>query len=529
MNNLDMLNSEPQTRVLNTRLELREAENGDGLTLTGIAVPFNQRYDLYDDVSEVFDPECSFGTRTVKIAREHGELIGRAVELEARDDGLHVTARLSDTAAGRETAQLVRDGVYDAFSVGFKPVSHTIEQMEGRTIIHRREVELFEVSVTGIPAYPGAAIESQRTITSTEDNGKETVMDTEEITTMGVQIAALDSEVRDIKTMLARNTTATDTAHGSQYRTAGDYLKALASGDKAAVELMRESRDLITTAQAGENVTWIADQLKLIEQRRKVTNLLSHAALPASGMSLEYNVITSQAMKVGEQAAEGDALQFGKVEFGTKSVPVKTYGGYTKLSRQVIERSTVPMLNTALRALLLEYAKATENAARTALYAQITAAMATNKVTAAKTLAEMTPNDWVKVIMDAAEAADTNNVQLGTLAVSKDVALAIASLTDTGSRFLDVSGKGRDTLGSFDVTGIVGNLLRVPVQVLPNAAAATAAFIDPSAITVWESGGPTQLTDGDPITLTEAYSVYGYMAIGVTEPNGIQPVEFATK
>ncbi|RYQ66074.1 phage capsid protein [Bifidobacterium pseudolongum subsp. globosum] len=527
MNNLDMLNSEPQTRVLNTRLELREAESGDGLTLTGIAVPFNQRYDLYDDVSETFDPDCDFGTRTVKVAREHGELIGRAIELEARDDGLHITARLSDTAAGRETAQLVRDGVYDAFSVGFKPVSHTIEQTEGRTLIHRREVELVEVSVTGIPAYPGAAIESQRTLTSTND--KEQIMDTEENTTMAGQIAALDSEVRDIKTMLARDTGTAAAPTGAQYRSAGDYLKALAAGEEQAVTLMRDSTNLITTAQAGDNVTWIADQLKLIEQRRKVTNLLSHAALPASGMSLEYNVITSQAMKVGEQAAEGDALQFGKVEFGTKSAPVKTYGGYTKLSRQVIERSTVPMLNTALRALLLEYAKATENAVRTALYAQITAAMATNKLTAAKTLAAMTPNDWVKVIMDAAEAADTNNVALGTLAVAKDVALAIASLTDTGSRFLDISGKGNDTLGSFDVTGIVGNLLRVPVQILPNAAAGTAAFIDPSAITVWESGGPTQLTDGDPITLTEAYSVYGYMAVGVTEPNGIQPIEFAAK
>ncbi|WP_232513831.1 HK97 family phage prohead protease [Bifidobacterium choerinum] len=526
MNNLTALNNDRQVRRMDAPLELREDGAGDGLTLEGVAVPFGKRYDLFDDVSEQFDPDCDFGSRSVKIAREHGDLIGRVLSLDARDDGLHITARLSDTPAGREAAQLVRDGVYDAFSVGFRPIRHEIENAGGRTIIHRRAVELLEVSVTGLPAYPDAGIESQRTINSKE---RTTDMDGTEIKEMGDTIESLTTEMRDIKTMLARRDTDTADKTGSQYRSAGAYLKALAAGDKAAVELMRESSDLITTAQSGDNVTWIADQLKLIEQRRKVTNLLSHAALPASGMSLEYNVITSQAMQVGEQTTEGSALQFGKIEFGTKSVPVKTYGGYTKLSRQYIERSTVPTLDTTLRALLLEYAAATEKAVRTALYAQITAAKATNKLTATKTLAAMTPNDWVKIIFDAAEAADTNNVQLGTLAVSKDVALAITSLTDTGARFLDISGKGRDTLGDFDVTGIVGNLLRVPVQVLPNAADGTAAFVDPAAITVWESGGPTQLTDGDPITLTEAYSVYGYMAVGVTEPNGIQPVEFATK
>jgi hypothetical protein len=50
-------------------------------------------------------------------------------------------------------------------------------------------------------------------------------------------------------------------------------------------------------------------------------------------------------------------LTFGKVKFGTKTADIETYGGYTTLSRQVIERSTTPMLNTALKALRNAYAK----------------------------------------------------------------------------------------------------------------------------------------------------------------------------
>jgi uncharacterized protein len=53
-------------------------------------------------------------------------------------------------------------------------------------------------------------------------------------------------------------------------------------------------------------------------------------------------------------------------------------------------------------------------------------------------------------------------------------------LKDTGNRFLDLSGKGSDTLGSFDLTATVGDLLRVPVQLLPGAPAGTASLFDPN-------------------------------------------------
>ena len=70
--------------------------------------------------------------------------------------------------------------------------------------------------------------------------------------------------------------------------------------------------------------------------------------------------------------------------------------------------------------------------------------------------------------------------------------------------------------------------MRVPVVLLPNADAGLASFIDPAAVTVWESGGPAQLTDGDVTGLTNSYSVYGYMAVATTHADGLIPVKFAT-
>ena len=519
-----------QTRRISVDgITLREQADGDGLTLAGIAVPFNTEYELFDGYREVIDPDCDFGERNVKLAREHGELIGRITEQTREPDGLHITARIADTPQGREVADLVREGVYDAFSIGFKPISNTVEQREdGVTVVHRTAVELFEVSVTGIPAYTGAQITGQRHL----DNQEGTTM-TDTTTELAQLRDEMHDELRGIKSTLAHldDTTATSPA-GGMYRTAGDYLKALAAGDEQAREFMTATRDLITTADTGDNVTWIADDLKLIQLRRKVMGLLTHAALPPKGMTMEYNVVATDTTATAKQANEGDALTFGKVTFGTKTADINTYGGYTTLSRQTIERSTVAVLNTALRALTNSYAKATELAVRAELYglikAQRDAASNANKIDAAKTAAAMTPNDWASLILDAAELTDERNTSLGTLAVSKDVAKALIALTDTGSRFLDISGKGNDTLGSFDLTGVVGDLMRVPVHILPGAEANTAVFLDPSAVTVWESGGPTQLTDGDAIHLTESYSVYGYMAVGATDPNAMLPIKFKT-
>lgn len=517
-----------QTRRISVDgITLREQADGDGLTLAGIAVPFSTEYELFDGYREVIDPDCDFGERNVKLAREHGELIGRITEQTREPDGLHITARIADTPQGREVADLVREGVYDAFSIGFKPISNTVEQRDdGVTVVHRTAVELFEVSVTGIPAYTGAQITGQRHLDKQEGT---TMTDT---TTELAQLRdEMHDELRAIKSSLAHiDDTVKPAPAGAAYRTAGDYLKALAAGDEQAREFMNATRDLITTDDTGDNVTWIADDLKLIQLRRKVMGLLTHAALPPKGMTMEYNVVATDTTATAKQANEGDALTFGKVTFGTKTADINTYGGYTTLSRQTIERSTVAVLNTALRALTNSYAKATELAVRAELYALIKAqrdaASNANKIDAAKTAAAMTPNDWASLILDAAELTDERNTSLGTLAVSKDVAKALIALTDTGSRFLDISGKGNDTLGSFDLTGVVGDLMRVPVHILPGAEANTAVFLDPSAVTVWESGGPTQLTDGDAIHLTESYSVYGYMAVGATDPNAMLPIKF---
>lgn len=531
-----------EARTLNvTGLRLRDTnDTGDGMTLEGVAVPFNQRYALFSDYAEVIDPDCDFGTRkTVKVSREHGDLIGKLTDMRSEADGLHVVAKLADTESGREAAKLVREGVYDGFSIGFRPVENrVIDSDDGVTEVHRRKVDLFEVAVTGIPAYPAAEITSQRSQTTTTNNESEapSMGNDNEQRDVNERLEAFGEELRGIKATVAAGIQTTPPAElGGEFRTAGDYLKALSdernADHAAAIDLMRQTRDQIVTGDTGNTVTWIADDLRLIEQRRKVTNILTRDTLPATGMSMEYNVVSEDSTAVDKQTAEGAALTFGKVKFGTKTADINTYGGYTTLSRQTIERSTTPMLNTALKALNNAYAKSTENAVRTYLYdlikSQRDAADNPNNITAPAALNDMTTDQWAGLILDAAEVMNDRNAAMTRLGVSKDVGLALIKLKDSGNRFMDISGKGSDTIGAFDVTGVVGDLMRVPVYLLPKAPTGTAAFIDPTAVTVWESGGPTQLSNTDPVNIVDNYSVYGYMAVAATFPAGLLPVKFA--
>lgn len=534
-----------EARTLNvTGLRLRDTgdtgDTGDGMTLEGVAVPFNQRYALFSDYAEVIDPDCDFGTRkTVKVSREHGDLIGKLTDMRSEADGLHVVAKLADTESGREAAELVREGVYDGFSIGFRPVENrVIDSDDGVTEVHRRKVDLFEVAVTGIPAYPAAEITSQRSQTTTTNNESEapSMGNDNEQRDVNERLEAFGEELRGIKATVAAGIQTTAPAElGGEFRTAGDYLKALSdernADHAAAIDLMRQTRDQIVTGDTGNTVVWITDDLRLIEQRRKVTNILTRDTLPATGMSMEYNVVSEDTTAAAKQTAEGAALTFGKVKFGTKTADINTYGGYTTLSRQVIDRSTTPMLNTALKALNNAYAKATENAVRTYLYdlikSQRDATKNPNNITAPAALAAMTPDQWAGLILDAAEVMDDRNAAMTRLGVSKDVALALIKLKDSGNRFMDISGKGGDTIGAFDLTGVVGDLMRVPVYLLPKAPDGTAAFIDPTAVTVWESGGPTQLSNTDPVNIVDNYSVYGYMAVAATFTDGLLPVKFA--
>ena len=158
----------------------------DGRTVYGIAMP----YDTEAIVNDGFGPYTEIFRRgafaktlreigeRVKLCVNHDKLrrlpIGRATSLREDAAGLYGEFRVSRTTEGDEALTLIRDGVVDAFSVGFIPMK---EREPDRGVIERTEVKLSEVSVVSFPAYEKALIAGVRSAFPVSDEELEHLID----------------------------------------------------------------------------------------------------------------------------------------------------------------------------------------------------------------------------------------------------------------------------------------------------------------------------------------------------------------
>ncbi|MBT2271405.1 HK97 family phage prohead protease [Rhodococcus cerastii] len=155
------------TRATSTDLSIRS----DGRTVHGIAVPFNSPTDIRDFEGE-YEESFKFGafTRTiaergsrVKFLAHHDSRampLGRATLLREDPAGLYAEFRVSETQAGDEALELIRDGALDGFSIGFRAIRETWSRSRDvRTIT---EAALLEVSAVNFPAYDPARIAGVR-------------------------------------------------------------------------------------------------------------------------------------------------------------------------------------------------------------------------------------------------------------------------------------------------------------------------------------------------------------------------------
>ena len=92
--------------------------------------------------------------------------IGRATGMKAGPNGLELECKISKSAHGN-VAELVKDGVLGAFSVGFRVKdADYIKETDGLMI---KDAELFEVSVVSVPCNQAATFSLAKSFDSTEE------------------------------------------------------------------------------------------------------------------------------------------------------------------------------------------------------------------------------------------------------------------------------------------------------------------------------------------------------------------------
>lgn len=168
--------SELIVRSFDSTMEVRS--EGDGRTITGIAVPFNAPTEIREWGS-VFTETFVKGSFTRTIAERGSKVkllglhdgktqfpLGRATLLREDANGLYSEFRVSKTQRGDEALELAMDGGLDSFSIGFEPI-RDIKTNGGRDIT-RAEVKLREVSLVPFPAYDGALVSGVRDLKGPE-------------------------------------------------------------------------------------------------------------------------------------------------------------------------------------------------------------------------------------------------------------------------------------------------------------------------------------------------------------------------
>lgn len=540
-----------QHRTAHARLIVRDdrdkadTDTADaGYELRGIAVPFGEEFDTWW-FTESFDRDCEFeGIDTAKLYWQHREAIGKITAGESIDAGLQVDAKISRTPRGDEAATLVRDGVIDSLSIGFEGLDYRAETRDdGSEAIVWTRVRLREVSLVSFPAYESA------TLTEVRHNPEKGNPPMPPTTAAPDALTRADLDgLRDELTVELRATQAqlatlgdTRTPAAPRFRSFGEFIRAYHKGEPEARSMYEawqdeaRSYDLRNTRAYDGSVLadtiahdpWVGDAIRLIDKGRKVLNSFLTSPLPQEGTQVEYGVLESNTVQVTKQAAEGDELAKGKVEVGSDTAPIGTYGGWSELSFQTVERGSISLLDLTRRAQYIAYGQQTEAQVRAVLAATIN-----DNLTASHSLellASPKAADWISLLIDAADAYEDAALPIDGLWLSKDKFKELVTLTDNNGRLqFDVTGTGSNavgTLASKEIEAALGGAVRV--RLLPGSATGRGAFYSEQAITTWENAGaPLSLEDTNVTNLTRAYSVYGYLACAAEIPDAILPIEF---
>lgn len=196
-----------------------DAFNEEEGIFSGYASVFSN-VDSGGDIVEpgAFTKTLAEGWDRVKILALHNDSwlpIGRPIELREDANGLYISARISDTAMGKDIKVLLKDGVLNELSIGYDPV---VFDYDGEGIRHLRELKLWEVSVVTWAMNPEATI-----------NGYKSMQETAE------QVEALRAELKEGRKISTARLRSLEDASKQMKQAAGviDSVVREARGDKA--------------------------------------------------------------------------------------------------------------------------------------------------------------------------------------------------------------------------------------------------------------------------------------------------------
>lgn len=496
--------------------------SSDGRTVEVVAVPFGETLELMGGMfREEISPDVEVMLRdghSLPMLWRHDEQIGAwQRNLKRTDSGLVAVGRISDTTLGRDVATLLADDAMTGASIGFRVTrSHTEQRESAVEMIDG--IELFEISLTPIPAYTGARLQSVR------EHRKDQHMPTDapelrDLTPRVEQIEQSDTEIREILAGLRDQVDTLTTADRhplDKYRSLADYQAAVYSGE--------ETRALVGQVTGDNpgliNPTWLTQIQGIVDRPRTVVNAFGAVSLPGEGMDIDWPYLNPSVdldAIIAEQVNQLDELNSVKVDFLKGTAGITTHGAASAVAYQLIMRSSPSYREGYLRVLTNAYARYTE----AAFTAAVTAAAAGSVVGGAGVLTDKS-TATAAIIEASADVDDATGAPASFVIAAKDVWLALSKLfADTPPAY-----------GTQNTPGVAqASTLRTEVSGLPvlrskYAPAGTLLVSNDMSGTFYDSGAMLA-TSEDVAKLGQNVAVWGMDAATFEYPAGIVAVPTA--
>ena len=147
-----------QTNIFNAPFEMKSLDEEKNI-FEGYASVFRN----VDNVGDVVEPGAFTKTiqengDKIKVLWQHDPYtpIGKALKLEEDNHGLFVKAQIFDTTAGRDAMTLIKGGVIDVLSIGYRVIKDAWDK--DNMVRRLKEVKLFEFSPVTFAANEMATI-----------------------------------------------------------------------------------------------------------------------------------------------------------------------------------------------------------------------------------------------------------------------------------------------------------------------------------------------------------------------------------
>ena len=307
---------------------------------------------------------------------DYDKPIGRATGLKSGPDGLELECKISK-AAPANVAQLVKDGVLGAFSVGFRVKdADYIKETDGLMI---KDAELFEVSVVSVPCNQSATFslaksfdsseeyeEFKKTFTNRVDLAGQSLAKDEDITSgiasdtpQSTDVKSVDQEIKmdnqniDLEAFAKKvaEDTAAKIAMKQAEQKAADEAEAKAVADaevQKAQALEAEEIRVKTGVQTGVEALMSDVEAKLAEKDAKIDDVLKQYKSELEEKTAEIEAMKNSKKTFADRSGKGDISKWGKDFMSAHLLGVMTQKGMnTSFAQDLQEKAGIDYTTNA--------------------------------------------------------------------------------------------------------------------------------------------------------------------------------------